>query len=74
MPGNLYSTQAIRPVPGLNVYIKQPIPGFSKRLEATVDLRNLLAEGYLPLGFAGGERIILVQNPRSVRGGLAIIF
>ena len=27
MPGNIYSTQAFRPMPGLNMYIRQPIPG-----------------------------------------------
>jgi hypothetical protein len=71
MPGNIYSTQAFRPMPGLNIYIRQPIPGLSRRVEATADLRNLLAEGYLPLN---GQRLMLVQTPRSVRGGLAFIF
>jgi hypothetical protein len=45
MPGHLYSTQAIGPMPGLNVYIRQPIPGLSMlpwRMEATADLRNML--------------------------------
>ena len=72
--GNLYSTQSLRPLPGFNVYIRQPIPGLGHRLEATADLRNLLAQGYLGLNGPQNERILLVQNPRSVRGGLAIIF
>src|SRR5262249_7251698 len=29
MPGNMYSTQAVRPMPGLNMYVRQPIPGLS---------------------------------------------
>jgi len=77
MPGHLYSTQAVRPMPGLNLYIKQPIPGFAGlpwRMEATADLRNLLAQGYLPLGMAGGQQVLLVQTPRSFRGGLSFIF
>jgi hypothetical protein len=74
MPGNLYSTQAFRPMPGLNLYFRQPIPGFPRRVEATADLRNMLAQGYLPLGVVNGQRVMLVQTPRSFRGGLAFIF
>jgi hypothetical protein len=77
MPGHLYSSQAVRPMPGLNLYIKQPIPHFAGlpwRMEATADLRNLLAQGYLPLGIAGGQQVLLVQTPRSFRGGLSFIF
>jgi outer membrane receptor protein involved in Fe transport len=77
MPGNMYSTQSIRPIPGLNVYIRQPLPRLPIlpwRMEATADLRNLLAEGYLPLTMADGQQAVLVQTPRSVRGGLSFIF
>jgi hypothetical protein len=77
LPGHLYSTQAVQPMPGLNVYIRQPIPGLSIlpwRMEATADLRNLLAQGYLPLGTADGQRVVLVETPRSLRGGLSFIF
>ena len=77
MPGHLYSTQPVAPLPGLNVYIRQPIPGFSMlpwRMEATADLSNMLAQGYLPLGMAGGQRVLLVETPRSFRGGLSFIF
>ncbi|SPE38314.1 conserved exported hypothetical protein [Candidatus Sulfopaludibacter sp. SbA3] len=72
--GNLYSTQSFRPLPGMNLYIRQPIPGFGKRVEATADLRNMLAQGYLPLSTAQGQNLLLVQNPRSFRGGLSFIF
>ena len=74
VPGNLYSTQAYRPMPGLNIMIRQPIPGFPRRVEATADLRNLLAQGYLPLGVIDGQSVMLVQTPRSFCGGLAFIF
>jgi hypothetical protein len=73
-PGNLYSTRSLRPLPGLNIYVRQPIPGFGGRIEATADLRNLLAQGYLGLNTAQNQRILLVENPRSVRGGLSFIF
>ncbi len=73
-PGNLYSTESLRTSPGLNIRIRQPIPGFGGRIEATADLRNLLAQGYLGLTNAQDQRILLVENPRSVRGGLSFIF
>ncbi|HUI56074.1 MAG TPA: TonB-dependent receptor [Bryobacteraceae bacterium] len=74
MPGNLYSTQSFHAMPGLNIFVRQPIPGFGKRVEATIDFKNMLAQGYLPLGMYNGQRVMLVQYPRCVRGGLAFIF
>lgn len=77
MSGNLYSTQSNRPLPGLNVYVRQPLPHFAGmpwRMEATADLRNMLAQGYIPLGMTAGQRILLVDTPRSFRGGLSFIF
>lgn len=73
-PGNLYSTHALQPLPGLNVYFRQPIPGLGRRVEATADLRNLLAQGYLGIHTAQNQQILLVENPRSFRGGLSFIF
>lgn len=77
MPGNMYSMQDIRPIPGLNIYLRQPLPRIAMlpwRMEATIDLRNLLAQGYLPLLMSNGQQAILVQTPRSFRGGLSFIF
>ncbi|MGD0499136.1 MAG: TonB-dependent receptor [Bryobacteraceae bacterium] len=77
MPGHVYSTQSSRPTPGLNFFVRQPVPGISSRpcrVEVTADLRNLLAQGYLPIRTAGGQTILLVETPRSVSGGLNIIF
>ena len=77
MPGHLYSIQAVRPMPGLNIMVRQPIPGLGIlpwRMEATADLRNLLAQGYLPLGMVGGQQVMLIETPRSFRGGLTFIF
>jgi len=77
MPGHLYSIQAVRPLPGLNLMVRQPIPGLGIlpwRMEVTADLRNLLAQGYLPLGMVGGQQVMLVETPRSFRGGLSFIF
>jgi hypothetical protein len=77
MPGHLYNTQAVRPMPGLNVYVRQPVPFISGRpcrVEVTADLRNLLAEGYLSLAAANGQSLLLVETPRSLRGGLNFVF
>jgi hypothetical protein len=73
MADNPYSMQPLRALPGLNVFVRQPIPGLGKRVEATAELRNLLAQGYLGIHTSAGE-LLLVDNPRSVRGGLAFIF
>ena len=76
-PGHMYSTQSLRPEAGLNIYLRQPIPTFFSlpwRMEASADLRNLLAQGYVPLSCADGRRLLLVQTPRSFRGGLSFIF
>jgi hypothetical protein len=77
LPGHMYSIQAVRPLPGLNVMVRQPIPGLGIlpwRMEATADLSNLLAQGYLPLGTVGGQQLLLIETPRSFRGGLSFIF
>ena len=73
-PGNVYSTQPDRAMPGLNVCVRQPLPGFARRVEATADLRNMLAQGYLPVGMANGQQITLIETPRTLRGGLAFTF
>lgn len=74
--GHMYSTQAVRPEPGLNVSVRQPIPSFwlPWRMEASADLRNLLAQGYLPLSLSDGRQVLLIQTPRSIRGGVSFIF
>ena len=76
-PGHLYLTQAVRPDVGWNIYVRQPVPGvpgMRGRLEATADLRNLLAQGYLPLATDDGGRVLLLHTPRSLRGGLSFVF
>lgn len=77
MSGHMYGTGSVRPMPGLNVYIRQPLPRVGMlpwRMEATADLRNMLAQGYLPLTMAGGQKLLLVETPRTFRGGLSFIF
>lgn len=76
-PGHLYLTQSISPQAGLNIHLRQPLPaigGLPGRLEMNADLRNMLAQGYLPFNGADGRQFLLVHSPRSVRGGLSFIF
>jgi hypothetical protein len=76
MPDHLYLTQSAYSETGLNVRVRQPIPAFPGmpgRLEATAELRNGLAQGYLPVT-EGGQRVLLVPSPRALRGGLSFIF
>jgi hypothetical protein len=77
LPSHFYLTQRAYSEPGLNLHIRQPIPSFPGmpgRLEATADLRNMLAEGYLPIAASGNRPVLLMQAPRAVRGGLSFIF
>ena len=48
--------------------------GVPWRMEASAELRNLLAQGYLPVSLANGQQLLLVNTPRSFRGGLAFVF
>ena len=76
-PAQIYSTQPLAPTPGLNLSVRQPIPasfGLPWRVEATADIRNILAQGYLPITATSGGQMLVVQNPRSFRGGLSFIF
>jgi hypothetical protein len=76
MPTHFYLTQSTYPEPGLNIRVRQPIPSFPGipgRLEATAELRNGLAQGYLPIS-DGTQRVLLIQQPRALRGGLSFIF
>jgi hypothetical protein len=76
MPSHFYLTQSAYPEGGLNIRVRQPIPSFPGipgRLEATAELRNGLAQGYLPIS-DGTQRVLLMQQPRALRGGLSFIF
>jgi len=76
-PVDMFDSSAGQSDPFLNVVVRQPIPslGFLPcKVEALVDLRNLLAQGYVPVMGQDGRTVYLVQSGRSVRGGLAFSF
>lgn len=61
----------------LSFYVRQPIrvgrmlpPG----LEATIDVTNLMAQGYRPFVSADGHTLFLAQSPRTIQAGLAFTF
>lgn len=72
-----YSTDEIHADPGLRVYIRQPLPslfGLPGRMEITGDLRNILAQGYVPFVLTNGQQLLVVRTPRSIRGGVSFTF
>ncbi len=75
-PVDMFNASPGQSDPFLNVFIRQPIPcmGFHGHVEAIIDLRNLLAQGYVPVLGRDGQTVYLVQSTRSVRGGVAFTF
>ncbi|MGD0600114.1 MAG: carboxypeptidase-like regulatory domain-containing protein [Terriglobales bacterium] len=75
-PVDLFDTSAGQSDPYLNLCIRQPIPAslLARHVEILVDLRNLLAQGYVPVMGRDGRTIYLVQSARSMRGGVAFNF
>ncbi len=76
-PVDMFNASPGQSDPFLNLFIRQPIPsmGFLPgHMEAVVDLRNLLAQGYVPVIGQDGQTVYLVQSARSIRGGVAFSF
>ncbi len=77
LPEHYSITDGSYPEQGVNVHIRQPIPsipGFPGKLEATADLVNVLAQGYVTAPVAGARRVVLTEQPRAFRGGLSFVF
>jgi len=76
-PIDMFNASAGRADPYLNLFFRQPIPGtgfFPGHIEAIVDLRNLLAQGYVPVLGRDGHTVYLVQSAKTVSGGVAFTF
>jgi hypothetical protein len=76
-PVDMFNSSPGQSDPFLNLFIRQPIPsmGFLPgHMEAIIDVRNLLAQGYVPVLGQDGQTVYLVQAARSVRGGVAFTF
>ncbi len=77
VPTHMFTTQDVVTLPGLNLFIRQPLPSFfgiPGHLELTADLRNLLASGYTGINTGDGHHLLLVEAPRAIRGGLKFTF
>lgn len=75
-PVDLFDSSPGQAGPYLNLFIRQPIPAsfLAGHMEVLMDLRNLLAQGYVPVMGRDGRTLYLVQSARSVRGGVAFSF
>src|SRR5580658_199220 len=75
-PVDEFNTSAGESDPYLNLCIRQPIPAsfLAGHMEILVDLRNLVAQGYVPVMGQDGHTLYLVQSARSARGGVAFSF
>jgi hypothetical protein len=64
------------PSPYLSLYVRQPIHcrALPYRMEALIDVRNLLAQGYRPFVTKDGSTMYFAQAERSLQGGLAFNF
>ena len=64
------------PDPYLSFYLRQPIRCriLPYRVEALIDVRNLLAEGYRPFLTQDGSTLYFAQAERSIQGGLSFSF
>jgi Carboxypeptidase regulatory-like domain len=76
-PVDMFNESAGQSDPYLNIILRQPIPGtgfLPGHMDAVVDVRNLLAQGYVPVMGQDGRTVYLVQSDRTVRGGVAFTF
>lgn len=73
-PVDMFNASAGQSDPFLNIFIRQPIPSLGGHVEAIIDIRNLLAQGYVPVVGSDGQTVYLVDSARSVRGGVAFTF
>jgi len=77
LPVDLFNASAGQADPFFNLFVRQPLPhfhGMPLNMEMLVDIRNLLAQGYVPVMGPDGHTVYLMQSARSVRGGLAFTF
>src|SRR5579862_286345 len=73
-PVDMFNASAGQTDPFLSIFVRQPIPAFGGHMEALIDLRNLLAQGYIPVLGQDGQTVYLVDSARSIRGGVAFNF
>jgi hypothetical protein len=76
-PVDMFNASAGQTDPFLDIFFRQPIPctkSLAGHMDVVVEIRNLLAQGYVPVFGQDGRTVYLVQSARAVRGGLAFNF
>lgn len=71
-PYSSFSDQAF-----FSLQVRQPIHWgmrLPRGLDATIDVTNLLAQGYRPFVSADGQTLYFAQSPRTIQGGLSFSF
>jgi hypothetical protein len=74
---DMFNASAGQTDPFLDVFFRQPLPCtklLAGHMDVVVEIRNLLAQGYVPVFGQDGRTVYLVQSARAVRGGLAFNF
>jgi hypothetical protein len=76
-PVDLFDNSPGQVDPFFSLFVRQPIPNLGflpAHMEVLVEIRNLLAQGYVPVLGEDGRTLYLVQSPRTLRGGVAFNF
>lgn len=76
-PVDMFNASAGQADPFLDLFFRQPLPGTSSlpgHMDIVVEIRNLLAQGYVPVFGEDGRTLYLVQSARAVRGGVTFNF
>ena len=76
-PVDMFNASAGQADPFLDLFFRQPLPGTASlpgHMDIVVEIRNLLAQGYVPVFGEDGRTLYLVQSARTVRGGLTFNF
>jgi hypothetical protein len=76
-PVDMFNASAGQTDPFLSFFLRQPVPGtggLPGHMDVLLEIRNLLAQGYVPVFGQDGRTVYLVQSARAVRGGVAFSF
>lgn len=76
-PVDMFNASAGQADPFLDFFLRQPVPGtggLPGHMDIVLEVRNLLAQGYVPVLADDHRTVYLVQSARAVRGGVAFSF
>ena len=76
-PVDMFNASAGQMDPFLDLFLRQPLPcnrSLPGHMDVVLEVRNLLAQGYVPVLGQDGQTVYLVQSARAVRGGLEFNF